>query len=178
MGACVSLTPLSLKIRTAEPAQGLLHPILAGRDREQGGERRGTRPLISEVSDLLQFRRREDRLVDEHPPAVLLSLVEEVLLGSEAHLERHDQLLAQGVYRRIGDLREVLLEVRKQELWPLGEHGQRRVRAHGTIGLLAILGHRGEEYALVLDGVSKGPLMLEERRRFGTRVGVGLGELV
>jgi hypothetical protein len=109
---------------------------------------------------------------------VLLRFVEEVLLGPKAHLERHDQLLAQGVYRRIGDLREVLLEVRKQELWPIGEHSQRRVRAHGTIRLLAILGHRGEEYALVFDSVPKGALALEERRRFGTRVGVGLGKLV
>src|SRR5918995_3482371 len=162
----------------AKPTKGLLHPLLAGRDGEQGGERRGARPLIAQGPDLLQFRRREDRLVDEYPPAVLLRLVEEVLLGPEAHLERHDQLLAQGIYRGVGDLREVLFEVREQELRPLGEHGQRRVRAHGTVRLLAVLGHRSEEYALVLDGVPEGPLAFEKRGRFGTWVRGGFGELV
>ena len=55
---------------------------------------------------------------------------------------------------------------------------KRRVRAHRPVGLLAVLGHRGEEYALVLDGVPEGPLALQQGGRFGTRVGVGLGELV
>ena len=109
---------------------------------------------------------------------MLSGLVEEVLLRAEAHLERHDELLAQGVYGGVGDLREVLLEVREEELRPLGEHRKRRVRAHRAVGLLAVLGHRGEEYALVLDGVAEGPLALQEAGRFGTRVGMGLGELV
>src|SRR3712207_9143865 len=40
-------------------------------------------PLGAEVPDLLHFLRREARLVDEHPPAVLFRLLEEVLLGTD-----------------------------------------------------------------------------------------------
>jgi hypothetical protein len=99
------------------PAQGgerLLHPGLAGGDREEGGERGGARPLVAKGPDLLELRVREHGLVYKDAPAVLGRLVEEVLLGPEAHLERHDELFAQGVYGRVGDLREVLLEVREQ----------------------------------------------------------------
>ena len=66
-------------------------------------------------------------------------LVEEVLLRAKRHLERHHQLLAQRVYGGVRDLREVLLEVREQELGPLGEDGQRGVGPHRSVGSLPSL---------------------------------------
>jgi hypothetical protein len=103
-------------------------------------------------------------LIYEDAPAVLRRLVEEVLLRTQRHLERHDQLLAQRVYGRVGDLREVLLEVREKELRPPGEDGQRRVGAHRAVRLLAVLRHRGEEYPEVLYRVPESELPLEEVR--------------
>ena len=44
--------------------------------------------------------------------------------------QRHHQLLADRIDRRVGDLREVLLEVIVEQLGFLREHGDRRVGAH------------------------------------------------
>ena len=140
--ACSGLTPLSLSTRTADPPFTAPRPsrtACAGpppcssphRDREEGRECAGGGPLGAEAPDLLSSS--AVRTVYEDAPAVLRRLVEEVLLRTQRHLERHDQLLAQGVDGRIRDLREVLLEVREQELRPLGEDGQRRVGAHRAV---------------------------------------------
>ena len=185
IAACVSLTPLSLRTSTAEP------PFTALSAFSHSLRRASSIPLSpvetgKRVESVVEVARSSPRArIFSSSSAVrtgwsmrtrrqcFLRLVEEVLLRAQAHLERHDELLAQGVYGRVGDLREVLLEVREQELRPLGEDGQRRVRAHRAVGLLAVLGHRGEEYALVLDGVAEGPLALQEAGRLGTRVGIG-----
>ena len=57
--------------------------------------------LGAEAPDLLELVGGQDGLVYEDAPAVLRRLVEEVLLRTQRHLERHDQLLAQGVDGRI-----------------------------------------------------------------------------
>ncbi len=53
--------------------------------------------------------------------AVERRLLEEVLLGADGRLERHDQLLADRVDRRVGHLGEELLEVVEQQLRPVGQ---------------------------------------------------------
>jgi hypothetical protein len=90
---------------------------------------------------------------------------------------RGDDLLADRVDRRVGDLGEELLEVIVEQARLVGEHRERRVVAHGADGLDAVLGHRGEDDALVLKGVAEGDLALEERGVIGRLDGRCLGEV-
>ena len=57
-------------------------------------------------------------------------LVQEVALPAHRADERHDAVFARRVDRRIGDLREDLLEVIEEQLWLVGEGGERRIVAH------------------------------------------------
>ncbi len=75
--------------------------------------------------------------------------------GPDRRLDGHDDLLADGVDRRVGDLGEELLEVAVEQLRPLGEHRERRVVAHRADRLGAGGGHRVDEHADVLGGVAE-----------------------
>ena len=83
---------------------------------------------------------------------------EQVLLGAHDPRDRGDDLLADRVQRRVGHLREVLLEVVVEQPGSLGEHGGRRVRAHRADRLGALLRHRREQDAQFLFGVAEGEL--------------------
>src|SRR5690348_16231541 len=66
-------------------------------------------------------------------------LAEQVRARADHRHQRHHQLLADRIDRRIGDLGEVLLEVIVEELGLLREHGDRRIGAHRTPGSSASL---------------------------------------
>ena len=114
-------------------------------------------------------------------------------LRPDRRLDPHDDLLADGVHGRVGDLGEELLEVAVEELGLLGEHRQRRVGAHRAERLAAGGGHGVDEGLQILGGVAEGLLAaqhglvirLVDRRRRGQvleldqvllqPLGVGLG---
>ena len=64
----------------------------------------------------------EDRVGDLDLPARLGARVDEVALGTERHAVAGDELLADGVERRVGHLREALGEVVEQHPRTLGQH--------------------------------------------------------
>ncbi len=68
-----------------------------------------------------------------------------------------------GSIGRVGDLREVLLEVVVEQLRLAREHGHRRVGAHGADRLLAGGGHRRHQELQVLLRVAEGLLAIEQR---------------
>ena len=74
--------------------------------------------------------------------------------AQEGH-QRHHQLLADRVDRRVGDLREELLEVPVEQLRLLGEHRQRLVGAHRADRLVAGGGHGVEDELEVLARVAE-----------------------
>ena len=81
--------------------------------------------------------------------------------------------------RRLGDLREELLEVVEERLGAVGEDGQRGVRAHRPERLLAVVAHRPEDVLDVLKGVPERLLAVEQGVPLDRldRAGVGhLGE--
>jgi hypothetical protein len=94
---------------------------------------------------------------------VLGRLGEQVALGADAGPQRHDDRLARGVDRRVGDLREELLEVAEQRRALIRQDGQRGVVAHRAHGLLARARHRRVEHAQVLLRVAEGELALAQR---------------
>ena len=81
--------------------------------------------------------------------------------ADEGH-QRHDQLFADGVDGRVGDLGEELLEVPVEQLRMLGEHGQGLVGAHRAHRLVAGGGHGVEDVLEVFSGVAEVALALEE----------------
>ena len=72
-------------------------------------------------------------------------------------------LLADAVDRRVGDLREELLEVVVEQPRLVRQHGERRVVAHRAHGLDAVACHRREHDALVLERVAERDLALQQR---------------
>ena len=78
--------------------------------------------------------------------AVLGRFVEHVALAPDEAHQRHDQLFAQRVDRRVGDLCKQLLEVGEQHLRPIRQNGKRRVVAHRPDRLLAARRHRADHH--------------------------------
>ena len=106
----------------------------------------------------------QDRLVHHELVGVLGRLVEQVALGADAGAQRHDDRLADRVDRRVGDLREELLEVGEQRRAVVGEDGERVVVAHRADRLLAVPGHRRDQDAQVLLRVAERELALAQRQ--------------
>ena len=89
-------------------------------------------------------------------------LGEEIAPPAERHVHRHDQLLADRIDRRIGDLREELLEIGVEQPRLQREDGQRRVVAHRADRFRAGRGHRLEDHLDLFAGVAEGELALGE----------------
>ena len=112
-----------------------------------------------DVGDLRQLVVVDHRERQRRPAAGGPRLVSSRLpFGPMAHVQRGDQLLADGVQRRVGDLGEGLHEVVEEQARALGEHGDRRVGAHGAERLGAGAGHRAEQDPQFLGGVAEGAL--------------------
>ena len=79
--------------------------------------------------------------------------------------ERRDELLADGVERRVGHLGEQLLEVVEQQPRPVGQHGDRRVGAHRADRLAAGPRHRRDEDLQLLVRVAEDLLAAQHRLR-------------
>lgn len=122
--------------RRAEPVRPLGHA-------EQHAQGLAPEMRVLELPDFLEVRIGQDRLFDSDPAAGFRMLLHEIGLGPDVRDQRHDQLLADRVDRRVGHLSEQLLEVFEEQLRPLRQHGQRRVGSHGGDGLLAGHHHRG-----------------------------------
>ena len=88
--------------------------------------------------------------------------------ADEAH-QAHDELLADRVDRRVGDLREELLEVAVERLQLVGGDRQRAVVAHRAHGFLARHGHRAHQELEVFLGVAESLLQVEQRAAGGRR---------
>ena len=82
-------------------------------------------------------------------------LVQELPAWTEHGLERHNQPFPVGIDRRIGNLREALLEVAVEELRLLGEGGERGVISHRPYRNRAVKHHRFEDAIVVLSSVAE-----------------------
>ena len=94
-----------------------------------GGQARPVAVRV-DVDDLGELVVVEHRERQHDLPAAGGGRLEQVLLRADAAEQAGDELLADGVERRVGDLREQLAEVVEQLARPLGQHGDRRVGAH------------------------------------------------
>ena len=102
-------------------------------------------------------QRRHLGVVDDRRGQLHLARVpglrgQEVAARAELDRERHDQLLAQRIDRRVGHLGEALGEVVVEHVRLGGEDRQRRVVAHREARLLGLTGHRPDDELDVLGG--------------------------
>ena len=87
--------------------------------------------VVVDVDDLGQLVVVDDRERQDELAAASRARVEQVRPPARSSTPTDgDDLLADGVERRVGDLREQLLEVVEQQPRPVGQHGDRRVGAH------------------------------------------------
>ena len=114
--------------------------------------------VVVDVQDLGQLvvvdhRERQDDLA-----AVRRGRLEDVALGADDAGQRGHDLLADGVQRRVRDLREELGEVVEDHARSRREDGDRRVGAHRADRLGSGAGHRLDDDAQLLLGVAEGLL--------------------
>ncbi len=131
---------------------------------------------LGDGADLFQVFVGEDRLAHLQALEVRRALeVEQIRPRPDDRHQAHDQLFADRVDRRIGHLREVLLEIGEQQLGPVGQRRDRRVVAHGADRLLALGRHRRHQDAQILLRVAECLLAIEQREvrqsRFAGRAG-------
>ena len=153
--------------RTATPAW-LPHP--RGPRRRVGDVQRVAAELALrdrvDVAQLGHVGEVQHRLAHFQPHRrVDLVDVEQVGLGADEGHQRHHDRLADRVDRRVGHLREQLLEVVVERLVLVGEHGQRAVVAHGADALFAVGGHGAHQELDVFLRVAKGLLAVQQLGR-------------
>ena len=131
-----------------------------------GGEARQVAVVVN-VNDLAQLVAVDDREGQHHLAARRRARLEEVAFRAGGGLQRGDQLLADRVQRRVGDLREQLGEVVEEQPGAVREHGDRGVGAHRPDRLGPGPGHRGQQHPQFFLGVAEQPLLGGELRGGG-----------
>ena len=151
----------------AHAVEGLAQRAAAAGDavqtRHHRGRELGTVAVAVDVDELGQLVVVDDRERQLDLHARLRAGLEQVGLGADGGRQRGDELLADGVERRVGDLREQLLEVVEQHARAGGEHRDRRVGAHRAERLAAGPRHRRDQQLEVFVGVPEGLLALQHR---------------
>ncbi len=119
---------------------------------------------LGDRADFLQVLVGQDRLAHLEPLFLRQPLeVEQVRPRPDERHQAHHQLLADRIDRRVGHLREVLLEIREQQLGLIGQRRNRRVVAHGTDRFLAVADHRLHQHLQVFLRVAERLLTIQQR---------------
>ena len=114
-----------------------------------------------EMLDDLHFLIRDERTVDEERRRPLLIRIHDI-----GHIADHDRgrghdPFTDTVDRRIRDLCEILLEIVVEQLRRFRQDRERRVHPHSADRLLAVLRHRRQDIAQILDRIAE-ILLLEK----------------
>ena len=131
------------------------------------GDEAGHVAVTVDVADLGQVVVGDDRERQHDLATRRGRRLEQVGLRADGAAERGDQLFADRVERRVGDLGEQLREVVEQQPRLVAQGGDGRVGAHRAERLATGVGHRGEQDAQLLLGVAEDLLATRHR---GVRV--------
>ena len=105
----------------------------------------------------------QDRLGNLQRPAAFRLRVEQVALRPQRDAGADDDLLAQRIDGRVGDLGEELLKLVIEGLRFLRQDGQRGVVAHRPDRLDAIPSHRRKDHVEILERIIESLLALKQR---------------
>ena len=112
--------------------------------------------------DLEQVGLGQDRVLDLQHLAVVGVFLQQVALRTDIDGGRGDDLLTQGIDRRVCDLREHLLEIFAQGRTGVAQNGQRGIAAHRPGRLAAVLRHRQQDRRDILIPVAERLLQLDK----------------
>ncbi|KPB71128.1 Uncharacterized protein AC506_0766 [Pseudomonas syringae pv. maculicola str. M6] len=104
-----------------------------------------------QVHQRTPFGRRNDWRAEDYARSMLWRFLEDIALGTEADLQRHDDGFTQRVDRRVGNLRELLAEVIVRRTHATRQHCHRRVVTHRAHGFLALLAERTQHLITLLE---------------------------
>ena len=147
--------------RFEEVMERLLHRAAAAGCRIEQRKHDRLQLAAFQMLDNFHFLIRDERTVDEERRRPLLIRIHDI-----GHIADHDRgrshdLFTDTVDRRIRDLCEILLEIVVEQLRRFRQDSERRIHPHRTDRLLAILRHRRQDIAQILDRIAE-ILLLEE----------------
>ena len=137
--------------------------LLAGIHAKQHGQRGRSNIAPVHLAQLFQSPVGDDGVAQLQGVRVLGRLIEDVSFAPDVGVERHHQSFADRIDRRIGDLREGLLEIIKQQLRLVRQASQRSVDAHRPDALLGFQRRRPQDRFQIFVGVSEGALAHQDR---------------
>ena len=108
-----------------------------------------------DLDDLGQLVVGQHRERQHQPAAGRRTGIQQVPLRTDGVVERGDELLADRVQRRVGDLGEQLGEVVEEQPRLVAQRGDRRVGAHRADGLDPVGRHRRQDQPQLLLGVAE-----------------------
>ena len=119
---------------------------------------------MADAPDFFQIAVGQDRLPNFQTLAAGIAVeIKQVRARADERNKAHHQFFADRVNRRIGDLREILLEVGIEQLGLVGQNRDRRVGSHRADCLLPRGCHRGKQQLKIFRRVAKGLLPVEQR---------------
>ncbi len=123
----------------ADPVQSGDEAVPAGPrlERDVYGARTPT-PVVH-LLDGGKFLVGQDGMRHPQPMGVLLGGFQQIALGADVALQRHDHFLADGVDGRVGYLGKTLFEIVVDHARLVGHHRKRGVVAHGSQGVAQLL---------------------------------------
>ncbi len=152
----------------AQALDGFRHAGGAGFRRPGGVERARLEMIVADFgdrADLLQIGVGQDRLMHFEALGLRRAFeIEQVRPRPDDRDQAHHQFLADRIDRRVGHLREVLLEIGEKQLRPVRQRRDRRVVAHRADRFFAGRRHRRHQDFQVFLGVAEHLLAIEQRQ--------------
>ncbi len=132
---------------------------------EQGAQRCAGERRILQAPDHGEVLIVQHRAGQAQQMGVGWPLLQQMAAPAQHERQRHDQLLAQRIDRRVGDLGEALFEIVVQRARAVGEHCRRRIVAHRADRLLTVAQHGPQDDGQLLGGIAEGALQFAQQRR-------------
>ncbi|MNN18946.1 hypothetical protein D3C81_1321660 [compost metagenome] len=140
--------------------QGNTHSFCSKLSREQDRNGHRLEAGTADMTDLREILVGEDRRFQRNLPAALRFRLQQVAFRPDRGGCRSNQLLTDGIDRRIGYLRKHLFKVVVETLRTVREHSQRGIVAHGSNSFGTGGSHRLQHLAQILKRVAERLLQL------------------
>ena len=143
--------------------QRLDQAFLATRYTEQNRQHANFEPRHSEPAHSRKFLIGENGAGEFEASAVGGLRIKQIAFRSQPYIGRCNNLFADAIDRRIGNLRKQLFEVVEQQAWLVRQRCKRCVIAHRADRLHAIARHGRHQQSLILEGIAECDLPLQQR---------------
>src|SRR5574344_225278 len=116
----------------------------------------GVEALITDVTEYIELGICQNRMGQAHHLTVGLVRIQNTgTYSADIFCQTHHQFLTDGVDGRVGDLRKLLTEIVKENLWLVREYSQWSIITHGSCRLLPVDRHRYDSAVNILFAVTE-----------------------